>query len=218
MATDSLGAAGPTNTIYRAGIAPEGSVEGAGTAGLTPAGNMDARKTTTQYVALDQASPPRISNPNGSPCIGSPILPFSAADLAIQLASLTSKTKDAQTESLVNGLQLSKLQMEAKSTEGIEKIKEWQANTIEAAAKAREAAESSWFEKICNAIVGVVLAVVTAPLALTGLGTPLFAMALGMAIDSCTACENNARALETPPREPLESFGKPHNQLAFCFV
>ena len=138
---------------------------------------------------------------------------FSPADLAIQLASLTSKTKEGQTETSLNGLELSKQKMLAAAAEGITKINEWTANTIEAAAKAKEAAEQSWFEKICNAIVGVVLAVITAPLALTGVGAPLFAMALGMAIDSCTACVNNARALETPPRDPIESIGNPLNKL-----
>ena len=170
---------------------------------------MAAFQVQAQYVALVAGKAGLISNANGSPCISTPILPFSPEDLAAQLVSLTAKTKDGQIASKVNGLQLSKQQMEAKTAEGIAKIKEWQANTIEAAAKTKKAAEQSWFEKICNAIVGVVLAVVTAPLVLTGVGAPLFAMAVGMAIDSVTACENNSRALETPPREPLESPGNP---------
>ncbi|MCF8161250.1 MAG: hypothetical protein K9J76_11135 [Polaromonas sp.] len=214
MATE-IGA--PSQT-YTSPLAQGGPVDAPKGAERTAAGNMAGVAGGAQHVALADSNAGSISNANGSPCIGSPAMTFSPEDLAAQLASLTTKTKDAQTAAAVNGLQLSKQQMEAKTAEGIAKIQEWQTNTIEAAAQAKEAAEQSWFEKICNAVVGVVLTIVTAPLALTGLGTPLFAMALGMAIDSCTACVNNARALEEPPREPLESFGNPLNQLASMMV
>lgn len=213
MATE-IGAVSPN---YTSSPVSDGPVEGAKTKGPA-AGNMHSSEVPTQYVGLEQGDGGSISNANGSPCIGAPAISLSPEDMAIQLASLTTKTKDEQTAAAVNGLQLSKQQMAAKAQEGITKIKEWEAKTIEAAAKAKEAAEQSWFEKVCNAIVGVVLAVVTAPLALTGVGTPLFAMAVGMAIDSVTACVNNARALEDPPREPLESFGNPLNQLVSCMV
>jgi hypothetical protein len=208
---------GGIKPTYTNSLVNDGPVEGAKTKGAA-AGNIDSSLGRTQYVPLEQRDGGGISNPNGSPCIGAPAISLSPEDMAIQLASLTTKTKDEQTAAAVNGLQLSKQQMAAKAQEGIDKINEWRANTIEAAAKAKEAAESSWFEKICNAVVGIVLAVVTAPLALSGAGTPLFAMAVGMAIDSVTACVNNARALEDPPKEPLESFGNPLNQLASCMV
>jgi hypothetical protein len=211
--TTPVSSSGSTVPAYNPQLPAGGQVTGTSGTERTAAGNLDTTQTTTQQAAIGQTSSNRISNANGSPCIGSPSMAFSPADLAIQLASLTSKTKEGQTETSLNGLETSKLKMLAAAKEGIEKIKEWTANTIEAEATAREAAEQSWFEKICNAIVGVVLAVITAPLALTGVGAPLFAMALGMAIDSCTACVNNARALETPPRDPIESFGNPLNKL-----
>jgi hypothetical protein len=211
--TAPLAPSGSTLPAYNPQLPAGGQVTGtSGTEG-TPKGNLDTTQTPAQLAGTGRTSSNSISNANGSPCIGSPSMAFSPADLAIQLAALTSKTKEGQTETSLNGLELSKIKMLAAAAEGIDKINEWTTNTIEAAAKAKEAAEQSWFEKICNAIVGVVLAVVTAPLALTGLGTPLFAMALGMAIDSCTACVNNARALETPPRDPIESFGNPLNKL-----
>ncbi len=205
MATE-IGATGQT---YTPPLPANGEVTGTQAAEATAAGNMGAVMADAQYVATTAAKAGLISNANGSPCIDPSKISFSPEDLAAQLASLTTKTKDAQTAAAVNGLQLSKQQMENKCAEGIAKLQEWKANTLEAAAQAKEAAEQSWFEKICNAVVGIVLAVVTAPLALSGVGTPLFAMALGMAIDSVVACENNARALEEPPRPALESPGNP---------
>lgn len=184
----------------------------------TAAGNMAEILGRAIYIASAAHAAGLVSNANGSPCIDAPTITFSPEDLAAQLASLTSKTKDAQTAAAINGLQTSRQQMEAKTQEGIAKIQEWKANTIEAAATAKKAAEKSWFEKICNAIMGVVLTIVAAPLIVSGVGAPLFAMAVGMAIDSCTDCVNNSRALEDPPREPLESFGNPLNQLASVIV
>jgi hypothetical protein len=211
--TTPLAPSGSTVPAYTPQTPADGQVTGtSGTEG-TAKGNLDTTQTTTQQVGSGQTNTNSISNANGSPCIGRPILPFSPADLAIQLASLTSKTKDAQTTAAVNGLELTNNKMLASAKDGIQKIKDYEAATIEAAAKAKEAAEQSWFEKICNAVVGVVLVVLAAPLLMTGVGAPLFCMALGMAIDSCTACVNNSRALETPPRDPIESFGNPLNQL-----
>jgi hypothetical protein len=194
------------------------AVSGAKVAGTTPSGNLAAHTTQTQYVREESTSAGSISNSNGSPCIGNPILPFAPADLAMVLAALTSKTKDAQMAAGVNGLQLSKIQMEAKSDEAIGKIKQWGVDSQAALDKAKEAVETSWWQDIGNAIGAVCLAVVAAPLAITGFGAPLAAMAIGMAIDTCTTCENNTRALQDPPGKPVESFGNPLTQLVSCAV
>ena len=114
MSTGSISPANINLPNYVEGDDAGTSVNNATASGAPAKGNLGAPSTQTQYVREGSNSADGLSNSNGSPCIGNPILPFAPADLAMVLAALTTKTKDAQMAAGVNGLQLSKIQMEAK--------------------------------------------------------------------------------------------------------
>lgn len=155
----------------------------------------------------DSSEGSRVSNKNGSPYISPPTSSFDPAEAAARIADLDSKSKQAQIKTQAGGLEFTRTQLESNLKQALSKIKEWQTNTENAikeqAAAAKKEAQKSWFEKILSAIISIVVAIVVAPLALTGIGAPLAIAAVTWAMDSVMGCVNNARALEEPPQEAL---------------
>jgi hypothetical protein len=165
-------------------------------------GGTTASRALASTVGAKGGELAGVTNANGAPSIDGLTINFSPEDLAVALAALNVKTQNAQLKTAQTGLQLSKTQMDQKTAEAKTKIDAWITSQKDADTKAAEAANQSWFTKVCNAVVGVLAAVVCLPLLLTP-AAPLALMALSNGVSSVRACENLARAQETPPGDPI---------------
>jgi hypothetical protein len=121
-----------------------------------------------------------VTNANGAPELPLPLNDFSADQLALILAAVDSKIKQAQAQSAKEGIESARVQKETSNKEMLKRLAEAIEKQREAAAKAKQMKVLGWVMKTA-AFVGALVAVVVATAAtiLTGgAAAPLLALAL----------------------------------------
>ncbi|MEO5672261.1 MAG: type III secretion system translocon subunit SctE [Ramlibacter sp.] len=177
-----------TATVGTASVgASAPAVAGGGTVASKGVDTLALLAELVKLAETFQAQHPRglagVSDANGAPALGALaalVQAFSPDDMALALQGLRSKTQEGQLKTAQDGINITKVKLDAASAESLKKVEDWIAQSKEAAAKEKAAQIAGMAGSIAGFIAAVIAAVAAIALTVVTFGAagPLAAAVL----------------------------------------
>lgn len=121
-----------------------------------------------------------VTDANGAPVLDAPVVDFSGDQLALIMAALDTKIKEAQGKTAKEGIEAARQQTDSANKDMLKKLDEAIKKQKEAAEKEKESKVWGWIGKIAAVIGAIVatVAAVAATIATGGAAAPLLALAV----------------------------------------
>ncbi|MBL8332220.1 MAG: type III secretion system translocon subunit SctE [Rubrivivax sp.] len=146
-----------------------------------------------------------VTNTEGAPVLEAPVVDFSGDQLALILAALDTKIKEAQGKTAKEGIEAARQQTESANKDMLEKLQEVIDKQKEAAEKEKENKVWGWIGKIAAVIGAIVatVAAVAATIATGGAAAPLLALAVVGLVAATVDLASQINQEVNPDAEPF---------------